>query len=265
MSPPPPQRAGAAGSAAPPPPPPPPPSPPPRTGGGRPAPVPALPAQRRHLPGRAVQHRQLRAADAHAGAAMRPGRGRLHLDRRRLPHLRQPCRAGADAPGPRAACLSHAEPQAPAAVDLRLPVRRLRGAGLPASPGDQGAGGGVSATTAPLALIASVAHNGVIGQGNQLVWRESEDARWFRQQTLGCPVIMGRKTWDSLPARLGPRPGRENTVPPPPPLGRDAGARGAHTRARALARAPPRAAPRFFVIGGAQLFAQALPLAGQLV
>jgi thymidylate synthase len=57
--------------------------------------LPALPAQRRHLPRRALQHRQLRAADAHAGAAVRPGRRRLRLDRRRLPHLRQPRRAGA--------------------------------------------------------------------------------------------------------------------------------------------------------------------------
>ena len=60
----------------------------------RPAQLPALPAQRRHLPRRAVQHRQLRAADAHAGAAVRPRRRRLHLDRRRLPHLQQPRRAG---------------------------------------------------------------------------------------------------------------------------------------------------------------------------
>ena len=61
----------------------------------RAAELPALPAQRRHLPRRALQHRQLRAADAHAGAAVRSGGRRLHLDRRRLPHLRQPRRAGA--------------------------------------------------------------------------------------------------------------------------------------------------------------------------
>ena len=67
--------------------------PPPATG-ARPAQLPALPAQRRHLPRRAVQHRELRAAHAHAGAAVRPRRRRLHLDRRRLPHLQQPRRAG---------------------------------------------------------------------------------------------------------------------------------------------------------------------------
>ena len=64
---------------------------------GRAAFLPALPAQRRHLPRRAVQHRVLLAADAHDGAAVRPRRGRVHLDRRRLPPLRQPPRAGAAA------------------------------------------------------------------------------------------------------------------------------------------------------------------------
>ena len=68
---------------------------------GRQAVLPALPAQRRHLPGRALQHRQLRAAHPHDGAAVRPGRGRLHLDRRRLPHLQQPPRAGGTAAEPR--------------------------------------------------------------------------------------------------------------------------------------------------------------------
>ena len=62
----------------------------------RAAQLPAVPAQRRHLPRRAVQHRELRAAHAHAGAAVRPRRRRLHLDGRRLPHLQQPPRAGRD-------------------------------------------------------------------------------------------------------------------------------------------------------------------------
>ena len=70
--------------------------------------LPALPAQRRHLPRRAVQHRQLRPAHPHAGAAVRPRRRRLHLDRRRLPHLQQPRRAGRAAALARAAPLSDA-------------------------------------------------------------------------------------------------------------------------------------------------------------
>ena len=83
----------------------------------RPAQLPALPAQRRHLPRRAVQHRQLRAAHAHAGAAVRPRRRRLRLDRRRLPHLQQPRRAG----------------RAAAVAARRSPIPTLRSARRPAS------------------------------------------------------------------------------------------------------------------------------------
>jgi dihydrofolate reductase len=63
-----------------------------------------------------------------------------------------------------------------------------------------------------LALIAAVARNRVIGRGGELVWRESADQQHFRRVTMGCPVIMGRKTWDSLPARFRPLPGRRNIV-----------------------------------------------------
>ena len=122
---------------------------------------------------------------------------------------------------------------------------------------------------AALALIASVARNGCIGRGGELVWDEPADKRWFRQQTLGCPVIMGRKTWDSLPVRFRPLPGRANIV-----VSRQAGwqAEGAEVAdnldaALGLARrhAAARGAARVFVIGGSQLYAQALPLADELV
>ena len=53
-----------------------------------------------------------------------------------------------------------------------------------------------------LSLIAAVARNGAIGKDNALLWREPEDQRHFRRVTLGCAVIMGRKTWDSLPERF---------------------------------------------------------------
>ena len=121
----------------------------------------------------------------------------------------------------------------------------------------------------PLALIASVARNGSIGSDNGLAWHEPEDQRWFRRQTLGCPVIMGRKTWDSLPARFRPLPGRSNIV-----VSRQAGwaANGALLaaglpQALALARAAVAGtqATHIFVIGGGQLFAQALALADQLL
>lgn len=120
----------------------------------------------------------------------------------------------------------------------------------------------------PLALIAAVARNGVIGSAGGMPWRLPEDARWFRAQTQGCPVIMGRKTWDSLPPRFRPLPGRRNLV-----VTRQAGwsAEGAEhsaslAEALGLARAGASAGtPKVFVIGGAQLYAQALPLADELV
>jgi dihydrofolate reductase len=119
----------------------------------------------------------------------------------------------------------------------------------------------------PLALIAAVARNGVIGRGNALVWRHPDDARWFRQQTLGCPVVMGRNTWESLPERFRPLPGRPNIVVTRQPGWQAAGAVSAPGLAEALAQAEALAgdAPRVFVIGGGQLYAEALPLADELV
>ena len=116
-----------------------------------------------------------------------------------------------------------------------------------------------------LVLIAAVARNGAIGRDNELLFREPADQRHFRDTTLGSPVIMGRKTWDSLPARFRPLPGRRNLV-----LSRDAAfkAEGAEVVAsldEALARVDASQAPRVFVIGGAQLYALALPRAEELV
>ena len=99
----------------------------------------------------------------------------------------------------------------------------------------------------PLVLIASVARNGSIGQGGALAWREPEDQRWFRRQTLGCPVVMGRKTWDSLPARFRPLPGRDNIVVTRQPGWDAAGARVAHTLTDALALARSAAVHRVFL------------------
>jgi dihydrofolate reductase len=120
-------------------------------------------------------------------------------------------------------------------------------------------------TPVPLVLIASVARNGSIGQGGDLVWHEPEDQRWFRRQTLGCPVIMGRKTWDSLPARFRPLPGRDNIVVSRQPGWNAPGATAARSLTEAITLAQRSAAPRHVVIGGAQLYAEALPLADQLL
>jgi len=114
-----------------------------------------------------------------------------------------------------------------------------------------------------LALIAAVARNGVIGHGNALLWRLPEDLRHLRRTTLGAPVIMGRKTWDSLPDAFRPLPGRRNIVVTRDPGWHAAGAEATRSLDAALALA--RDAPRAFVIGGAELYALALPRADELL
>lgn len=109
-------------------------------------------------------------------------------------------------------------------------------------------------------LVAAVAANGVIGEGGKLPWRIPEDLRHFKSLTLGHPVIMGRKTWESLGR---PLPGRENIV-----VTRTAGfaAPGAHVAASLdAALALCAGEPVAFVIGGGEIYAAALPLADGMV
>lgn len=114
-----------------------------------------------------------------------------------------------------------------------------------------------------LVLIAGVARNGVIGGDNRLLWQLPEDMAHFRRQTMGCPVIMGRRTWDSLPARFRPLPGRRNLVLTRRPGFVAEGAETVATLDEALARVAD--AGRVFVIGGAQVYAAALERADALM
>jgi dihydrofolate reductase len=116
---------------------------------------------------------------------------------------------------------------------------------------------------ATLSLIAAVAQGGAIGRDNDLLWNDPRDQKHFRATTIGCPVIMGRRTWDSLPARFRPLPGRRNIVVTRNADWREAGAEVAHTLAEALALVAD--APKAFVMGGGQLYAEALPLADEMV
>ncbi len=114
-----------------------------------------------------------------------------------------------------------------------------------------------------LSLIAAVARNGAIGKDNELLWHEAEDKKHLRRITMGCPVIMGRKTWDSLPARFRPLPGRRNVV-----ITRNAGWRVDGAEAVASIDAALEllgGTDKAFVIGGAEIYALALPLADELV
>ncbi|CAA7623528.1 dihydrofolate reductase [Magnetospirillum sp. SS-4] len=116
--------------------------------------------------------------------------------------------------------------------------------------------------TPPLAIIAAVAANGVIGRDNALPWRIPEDLKWFKRHTLGKPVIMGRKTWDSIGR---PLPGRPNIVVTRQADWRAGGAHAAHSLDGALAlaaRLAPEAAEAM-VIGGSILYAEALARASR--
>jgi dihydrofolate reductase len=117
--------------------------------------------------------------------------------------------------------------------------------------------------TPSIAIIAALDRNGAIGRGGELLWHEREDQKHFRAVTMGCPVIMGRKTWDSLPAKFKPLPGRRNIVVTRNAAWRAKGAEAAPSLAEALALAA--GAEKVFVIGGGELYAAALPLADELV
>jgi dihydrofolate reductase len=114
-----------------------------------------------------------------------------------------------------------------------------------------------------LALIAAVARNGAIGKDNGLLWRLPADLQHFKRTTVGAPVVMGRRTWESLPAAFRPLPGRRNVVVTRNSGWAAPGAEAAPSLEDALDLL--RDAERVFVIGGGELYAQALPLADLLV
>jgi dihydrofolate reductase len=119
-----------------------------------------------------------------------------------------------------------------------------------------------------LSLIAAMAKNRTIGRGNAMPWHLPADLKRFKALTLGHPVIMGRKTFDSIVALLGkPLPGRENIV-----ISRSAGAQTSTRWPDAKVRyvgslddaVREITADEAFVIGGAEIYALALPRADRL-
>jgi dihydrofolate reductase len=114
-----------------------------------------------------------------------------------------------------------------------------------------------------LGLIYARARNGVIGRGNALPWHLPEDLAHFKRITLGAPVIMGRKTWDSLPPKFRPLPGRRNIVVTRQPDWQADGAQRAATVEQAIALCGD--AAQAWVSGGAEIYRLALPLADTVV
>ena len=120
--------------------------------------------------------------------------------------------------------------------------------------------GSISAGGPRIYLVAAVASNGIIGADGKLPWHLPEDLKHFKSLTLGHPIIMGRKTWQSLGKAL---PGRENIVVTRR-AGYDApGAAVANSLEAALALCAGE--PVAFVIGGHRLFVESLPIASGLV
>ncbi len=109
-----------------------------------------------------------------------------------------------------------------------------------------------------ISIIVAVAENGVIGDRNTLLWHISEDLRRFKRLTTGHPVVMGRKTCESLGR---PLPNRRNVVITRSEI-QIAGCEVVHSLDEALALFP--ADEEVFVIGGAQIYAEALPIADRL-
>jgi len=109
-----------------------------------------------------------------------------------------------------------------------------------------------------LAIVAALARNGVIGRGNRLPWHLPEDLRHFKRLTLGRPIVMGRRTFESLPGLL---PDRTHVVVTRDPVYSAPGAVVVHSLQEAIATG---GGDEVLVVGGAELYAQALPLASRL-
>jgi len=112
-----------------------------------------------------------------------------------------------------------------------------------------------------IALVYARAANGVIGRAGAMPWHLPEDLAHFKALTQGATVLMGRKTWESLPPRFRPLPGRLNIVITRQENWNEIGAQRASSLRKALSSAEQAGAATAWVIGGAQILAEALPLA----
>ncbi|GAA2836823.1 dihydrofolate reductase [Leucobacter komagatae] len=113
-----------------------------------------------------------------------------------------------------------------------------------------------------LGMIWAEARGGAIGRDGTMPWHLPEDLAHFKRVTLGAPVIMGRRTWESLPERFRPLPGRENVVVSRDPDLVIDGAQTATSLEDAIRLA---GGDRAWIMGGGQLYRDAMPFAHELV
>ncbi len=109
-------------------------------------------------------------------------------------------------------------------------------------------------------IIAAMANNRIIGRDNKLPWYIPEELRLFKKTTIGFPMIMGRKTFESFPA---PLPGRRHIILSRNKEYNPMGAESAESLERAIAMCAPM--DKIFIIGGAEVFKQALQMATQIL
>lgn len=111
-----------------------------------------------------------------------------------------------------------------------------------------------------ISIIVAVSDDWGIGKDNDLLWHISEDLKRFKRLTTGNTIIMGKKTWESLPRR--PLPGRKNVVLTDNPKEQIEGAETAYSIDDALARCSKK--EEIFIIGGGSIYRQFMPLADRL-
>lgn len=111
-----------------------------------------------------------------------------------------------------------------------------------------------------ITLVVARARDGAIGRGNALPWHLPEDLKHFKATTLGHPIVMGRRTFESIGR---PLPGRRTLVVTTDPAWRHAGCERAGSLDEAIALCA--GAPEVFVVGGARLYDAALPRADRLI
>ena len=116
--------------------------------------------------------------------------------------------------------------------------------------------------SAVISFVLARADNGVIGDRGTIPWRIGEDLKRFKAITMGKPIVMGRKTWDSFPKK--PLPGRTNIVITRDPDWRAQGAVAVTSLDAALARAESERPDEIAIIGGAEIWNLALPLAKRI-
>jgi dihydrofolate reductase len=116
--------------------------------------------------------------------------------------------------------------------------------------------------SAIISFVLARADNGVIGDHGAMPWHISEEMKHFKAITMGKPIVMGRKTWDSFPKK--PLPGRTNIVITRDPNWRAEGAAAVTSLDAALARAESETPDEIAVIGGAEIWKLALPFANRI-